>query len=154
MNSDEYESREISLLVNKHAFVDAKYYVRHNVGTSDRVSVRMFDRTLVDMQLEQFVYDHFPEREDKIIALAWQRLFNLIYLTADYNIHKKEFTQEEQQKAKNILLRSYKAINRKTARQAAPWQTLMLTHSFRLFNILATMYVKYKRNHGGSFYYR
>lgn len=154
MNSDEYGQRQKSLLVNKHAFVDVKYYIRANVGTSDRVSVRMFDRTLVDMQLEQFVYDNFPERADKIRALAWQRLFNLIYLTADYNIHKQEFTQEEQEKAKGILLTSYKAINRKTARQAAPWQSLMLTHSFRLFNILATTYVKYKRNHGGKFYYR
>lgn len=154
MNSDEYGDRVGSMLVKKHAFADVKYYFRHNVGTSDRISVRMFDRTLVDMQLEQFVYDNFPEREDKIRALAWQRLFNLIYLTADYNIHKQEFTKQEQEKAKGILLKSYKAINRKTARQAAPWQSLMLTHSFSLFNILATAYVKYKRSHGGTFYYR
>lgn len=154
MNSDEYNQRQYLLYVDKYALTDAKYYFRHNVGTSDRISVRMFDRTLVDMQLEQFVYDHFPERQDKVIALAWQRLFNLIYLTADYNIHKKEFTKQEQEHAKDILKKSYKAINRKTARQAAPWQSLMLTHSFRLFNILATAYVKYKRSHGGKFYYR
>lgn len=154
MNSDEYKERQFALRVKTHAFADAKYYFRHNIGTSDRISVRMFDRTLVDMQLEQFVYDNFPERADKIRALAWQRLFNLIYLTADYNIHKKEFTSEEQEKARGILLTSYKAINRKTARQAAPWQSLMLTHSFGLFNILATLYVQYKRSHGGTFYYR
>lgn len=154
MNSDEFEVRERYMLINKRAFVDAKYYFRHNVGTSDRISVRMFDRTLVDMQLEQFVYDNFPERDDKIIALAWQRLFNLIYLTADYNIHKNEFTKEEQEKAVSILQKSYKAINRKTAQKAAPFQSLMLTHSFKIFSILATLYVKYKRSHGGKFYYR
>ena len=154
MNSDEYGDREALLLVNRHAFTDAKYFFRKNIGTSDRVSVRMFDRTLVDMQLEQFIYDHFPEREDKIVALAWQRLFNLIYLTSDYNIHKSEFTKEEQEKAVSILRTSYKAINRKTARKAAPIQTLMLTHSFSLFSVMATTYVRYKRSHGGMFYYR
>lgn len=154
MNSDEYGSREASLLVNRHAFTDAKYFLRKNIGTSDRVSVRMFDRTLVDMQLEQFVYDHFPERKDKIIALAWQRLFNLIYLTADYHIHKSEFTKEEQEKAVGILRTSYKAINRKTTRQAAPVHALMLTHSFTLFSVLATAYVRYKRAHGGTFFYK
>lgn len=154
MNSDEYEQRELLLLVNRKAFADAHYYYRANTATSYSVSVRMFDRTLVDMQLEQFVYDNFPEREDKIRALAWQRLFNLIYLTADYNIHKKEFTPEEQKKAVGILRKSYNAINRKTARQAAPIQSMLLTHSFTLFNILATAYVRYKRSHGGNFYYR
>lgn len=154
MNSDEFEVREQYLLMGKRAFVDSNYYFRHNIGTSDRISVRMFDRTLVDMQLEQFVYDNFPEREDKIRALAWQRLFNLIYLTADYNIHKNEFTPEEQEKAIGILRKSYNAINRKAARQAAPVQSLMLTHSFMLFNIFATAYVRYKRSHGGKYFYR
>lgn len=154
MNSDEYNQRQCLLYVKKYALTDANYYYRNNIGTSDRISVRMFDRTLVDMQLEQFVYDNFPERKDKILALAWQRLFNLIYLTADFNIHIKEFTPEEQEKAQSILLTSYNAINRKTSRKAAPLQSLMLTHSFKLFNILATIYVKYKRSHGGKFYYR
>lgn len=154
MNSDEYLSRAFLLQVKIHAFADAKYYYRNNIGTSDSISVRMFDRTLVDMQLEQFVYDNFSEREDKINALAWQRLFNLIYLTADYNIHKKEFTKEEQEKAYKILRKSYKALNRKTARKVAPIQSLMLTHSFTLFSLLATIYVKYKRSQGGKFYYR
>lgn len=154
MNSDEFSQRLIVKNAYKVAFTDAVYRYRNNVGTSRKVSVRMFDRTLVDMQVEQFVYDNFPEREDKIRALAWQRLFNLIYLTADYNIHKKEFTPEEQKKAIGILRKSYNAINRKTARQAAPIQSMLLTHSFTLFNILATAYVRYKRSHGGNFYYR
>lgn len=154
MNSDEYSQRERWLLINRCAFVDAYYYCRANVGTSDKISIRMFDRTLVDMQLEQFVYKHFPDREDKIVALAWQRLFNLIYLTADYHIHLSELTGEERVKAKQILKMSYECINRKTARKAAPWHTMMLVHSFDLFSLLATAYVRYKRSHGGTFYYR
>lgn len=154
INSDELMTRQRMLFARKVAFADAKYYYRANIGSSISVTCKMFDRTLVDMQLEQFVYDNFPERDDKIKDLAWQRLFNLIYLTADYNIHKNEFTKEEQENAIDILQRSYNAINRKTARDAAPIQSLMLTHSFKLFSILATLYVKYKRSHGGSFYYR
>jgi len=154
MNSDEFEQRLILLNVKTKAFSDVIYYYRANTATSYGVSIRMFDRTLVDIQLEQFVYDNFPEREDKIKALAWQRLFNLIYLTADYQIHKQEFSKEEQEKAYAILRKSFKALNRKTAKTVAPLHTLMLTHSFYWFSILATSYVKYKRNHGGTFYYR
>jgi len=154
MNSDEYEDRVLSLLMKKKAFADVNYYFRHNVGTSDSISVRMFDRTLVDMQLERFVYDNFPERMDKIIALAWQRLFNLIYLTADFRIHKNKFTKKEQVNVTEILKKSYRAINRKTSRQAAPVHSLMITHSFSVFSLLATLYVRYKRSHGGNFYYR
>lgn len=154
MNSDELSQRQLLFCSSKVAVSDAEYYYRSNEGTSLKISVRMFDRTLVDMQLEQFVYDNFPERNDKILAIAWQRLFNLIYLTADYNIHKNEFTKDEQIKAKGILHRSYKAINRATAFKAAPIHTLMLTHSFKLFSILSTLYVKYKRSHGGKYFYR
>ena len=154
MNSDEYNQREVLLLIQKCAFVDAHYYRRQNIGTSDKISIGMFDRTLVDMQLEQFVRKRFPEREDKIIAIAWQRLFNLIYLTADYCIHKYEFSREERKKVWEMLQTSYKALNRQTVHKAAPWHTLMLTHSFNLFVLLATAYVKYKRSHGGTFYYR
>jgi len=154
MNSDEYSQRMIEYNAQRVAFCDVRYLYRNNVGTSRNVSVRMFDRTLVDMQLEQFVYDQFPERDDKIKAIAWQRLFNLIYLTADYNIHREEFTAEERMKAKAILRQSYNAINRHTARLAAPFQSLLLMHSFALFNVLATFYVRYKRSHGGTFFYR
>jgi len=154
MNSDEYSQRLIVYQAAKVVFSDAEYRYRNNIGTSRKVSVRMFDRTLVDMQLEQFVYENFPDRDDKIKALAWQRLFNLIYLTADYHIHKYEFSKDEQEKAQAILRRSYKALNRKTARTVAPVQALMLTHSFPLFSVLATLYVRYKRSRGGKFYYR
>lgn len=154
MNSDELGQRQHSLLIHRHAFTDAKYYFRHNIGTSDKVSVRMFDRTLVDVQLVDFVYEHFPERQDKIEALAWQRLFNLIYLTADYHIHKKEFSKEEHSHIENILRISYNAIDRKLSRKVAPYQSTMLIPGFTLFSFFATCYVRYKRSHNGAFYYR
>ncbi|MDO5340860.1 MAG: glycosyltransferase family 2 protein [Bacteroidia bacterium] len=154
MNSDEFSQRLIEYNANKVAFCDVRYLYRSNDGTSTKVSVRMFDRTLVDMQLEQFVCDYFPERDDKVKALAWQRLFNLIYLTADYKIHRNEFTSEEREKALMILRQSYFALNRRVIRTVAPVQTLMLTHSFLLFSLIATAYVRYKRSHGGKYFYR
>lgn len=154
MNSDEMSQRQLLFLSSRVAVSDAEYYYRSNEGTSLKISVRMFDRTIIDMQLEQFVYEKFPERKDKIKAVTWQRLFNLIYLTADFNIHKNEFSKMEQTKANDILCRSYKALNRMKAFQVAPIQTLMLANSFKLFSIIATCYVRYKRSHGGKFFYR
>lgn len=154
MNSDEYEQRERLLLIDKYAFADVEYYYRANIGTSDKVSVRMFDRTLVDMQLEEFVNKHFPEREDKIKALIWQRYFNLIYLSADYVINKRQFTNDEIKTIDSILKLSYSKINKLKTLYCYPLHALMSLLGYRCFLMMATKYVKYKRNHGGIFWYR
>ena len=155
MNSCEFLDRKRLLRANKVAFADASYYVRRNIGTSDKISVRMFERTLVDMQLEQFVYDQFPEREDKIKALAWQRLFNLVYLCADYKIHEQEFTKEEREHSLSILRRSYKALNKLNTIKYNPVHALLLLSvSFEWFMQKSKWYVQYKRSHGGTFFYQ
>lgn len=155
MNSDEYLQRERLLRVKKVAFTNALYYVRNNVGTSDRISVRMFDRTLVDIQLEQFVYENFSEREDKIKALAWQRLFNMVYLCADYKIHELEFSEKEREHALDILRRSYNALDKKKAIKYYPAHALLLLSvSFKWFMQKSKWYVQYKRSHGGTFFYQ
>lgn len=152
MNSDEYEDRERLLLVDKYAFAETTYYFRANIGTSDAVSVRMFDRTLVDIQLEKFVYKYFPERKDKIKALIWQRYFNLIYLCADYNINAAQFSKEESLKIRRILLSSYKKINKFRTICRCPLHAIMMLFGFEIFLTMSTFYVKYKRSHGGTFW--
>lgn len=154
INSDELYQRVCLLNMKLKAFADVDYYYRGHSGVSQKVSVRQFERTLVDMQLEDFVKINFPEREDKIIKMAWQRLFNLIYLTADFEIHKNDWNCTDRKKIETILERSYHALNRREAWKAAPWHTLILTHSFSLFRYLSTFYVKYKRAHGGKYIYQ
>lgn len=154
LNSDEFGQRLILLNMNSKAFADVDYYYRGSSGVSQKLSARMFERTLVDMQLEDFVKTQFPERKDKIAKIAWQRLFNLIYLTADFQIHLNQWTTSERQNAEAILKNSYYAINRKETWKVAPFQTLILTHSFGLFRYLSTLYVKWKRAHGGKFIYK
>lgn len=154
MNSDELQVRQTHLLTPIHAFVDVAYYIRANEGTSDSVSVRMFDRTLVDMQLEELVQDNFPERKDKIKAIIWQRLFNLIYLVADYQIHIDEFTLEEKKHIQEILTKSYKALNRRNIIKYLPTHAWLTLLPYSLFKRLAYRYVTYKRSHGGKYFYR
>ncbi len=154
MNSDEFSQRQLSYYADKVAFCDVKYLYRANEGTSDKVSVRIFDRTLVDMQLEQFLIDNFPERKDKIKALTWQRLFNLIYLVADYNLHNEEFTDEEKMHIEQILRTSYRALNRIKTIVYVPFHAWMTLLVYPLFSKMAICYVTYKRNHGGQYYYR
>lgn len=154
MNSDEYEQRERLLYVKKYAFADVVYYYRANVGTSDKVSVRMFDRTLVDIQLEEFVHKHFPDRKDKIKALVWQRYFNLIYLSADFKINESQFSVEEIDKIKNVLRYSYQQIDKLKTIYYYPIHALMLLLGFKIFCIFSKKYVQYKRSHGGTFWYQ
>lgn len=154
MNSDEFSQRQIEYNADKVAFCDVKYLYRNNIGTSLKISVRMFDRTLVDIQLEDFINKYFSDRIDKKKKLAWQRLFNLVYLTADYNINRIQFTEEEQCKIIKILKYSFKLLNIKLLLRVAPLQTLMAMFNYDIFSYLSTLYVKYKRSHGGNFYYR
>ena len=154
MNSDEYEQREKLLLAKTVAFADAQYFFRANIGTSDKVSVRMFDRTLVDIQLEEFVHKNFPDRKDKIKALFWQRLFNLIYLSADFELNKSSFTQDESKKIDAILYYSYNRIYKIKTIVAYPLHGISLLFGYKIFKTISTFYVKYKRSHGGTFYYQ
>lgn len=154
MNSDELSQRLIEYNAELVAFCDTHYFYRNNIGTSRQISARMFDRTLVDIELEQYVKKFFPDRIDKMKAIVWQRLFNLIYLVGDYVFHKREFTLVEQKAIRNILVKSYNSINRNAVRQVAPRHFLMLMLPFDAFTLLASLYVRTKRVRGGSFYYR
>jgi len=153
-NSDELTYRKLLLTASTVAFSDAHYLYRSNNGSSSSISPQLFARVLVDLRLEQFLYDNFPERNDKIKAVAWQRLFNLIYLTGDYYIHKHEFSNNDQKEIEDILNKSFVSINRKTTMQVAPFHSCMLLFSFEFFSIIATRYVRYKRSHGGRYFYR
>ena len=154
MNSDEFSQRQLTYQAARVAFCDVHYLYRANEGISDAISIRSFDRTLVDMQLEQFVYDNYPERKDKIKALTWQRLFNLIYLVADYKLHKDEFSDEEKKHIEQILRASYRALSRLKTIVYVPSHAWMTLLPYPIFKRLAYRYVTYKRSHGSKFFYR
>ena len=154
MNSDEFSQRQLAFYASKVAFEDVYYLYRANDGISVAISPRIFDRTLVDMQLEKFAYDNIPERKDKIKVITWQRLFNLIYLVADYQIHIDEFTLEEKKHIQEILTKSYKALNRRNIIKYLPTHAWMTLLPYSLFKRLAYRYVTYKRSHGSKFFYK
>ena len=154
MNSDEFSQRQLAFNAKNVAFEDVHYLYRANEGISVAISSRIFDRTLVDMQLEKFLQYNFPERKDKIKAITWQRLFNLIYLVADYQIHIDKFSEEEKKHIHEILTKSYSALNRKNIIKYLPTHAWMTLLPYPLFKRLAYGYVTYKRSHGGKFFYR
>lgn len=154
MNSDEYEQRVRFLMIDKCAFADVTYFWRANIGISDSISIRMFDRTMVDIQLEELVYCHFPERKDKIKALLWQRLFNLIYLCADFELNKSIFTQDELKRIDAMLYHSYKRMYKTKTIATYPLHGVSLLFGYNIFRKISTLYVKYKRSNGGMFHYQ
>ena len=154
MNSDEFSQRLLTYCASKVAFEDVHYLYRANEGTSVAISSRIFDRTLVDMQLEEFVYQKFPNRKDKIKALTWQRLFNLIYLEADFVANKENFPVDEKVHTRHILQKSYDALKRILTIWYVPTHAWMTLLPYSMFEKVAYCYVRYKRNHGGMFFYR
>lgn len=154
MNSDEYSQRQLSFYAEKVAFCDTQYLYRANEGTSDAISVRIFDRTIVDMQLEQFLYDNYPARRDKISALTKQRFFNLIYLAGDFILHYNQFSNEEKKHVNEILRKSYKALHRGKTIEVLPYHAWMTLLPYALFKYIAYRYVLHKRNNNGTYFYR
>lgn len=154
MNSDEYSQRQLSFFAEHVAFCDVHYLYRANVGTSDAISVRIFDRTLVDMQLEQFLYDNYPDRKDKIEVLTRQRFFNLIYLVADFKDHYKEFSNDEHKHVNAVLRKSFNALHRLRLMKVLPYHAWVTLLPYPLFKRLAYMYVMHKRRSNGNYFYK
>lgn len=154
MNSDEFSQRQILYNAQTVVFEDTHYLYRGNDGTSVTMSARFFDRTLVDRQLETFVKEFFSDRPDKINAIVSQRLFNLIYLTADYYKNQQILEPQDAQRIRKFLRSSFKALDRVTMRKILPYHNLFIGHSWLSFNLFSRVYVAYKRSHGGAYNYK
>lgn len=154
MNSDEFSQRQILMAAEHVAFANTNYYYRGNDGTSVKFSFRIFDRALVDRQLESFVFENFPQNVEKQKAIVSQRVFNLVYLCADYVSHKKDLAAQDVKNVYDLLKNCFKTLDRKHVKAALPKHSMVIGHWWPWFLYFSTVYVSYKRSHGGSYWYK
>ena len=68
MNSDELSSRYLLYNAERVSFSEARYiYRNHNSSISRKFSPRLFERLLVDLQLEDFVIQNFGKESIEIV---------------------------------------------------------------------------------------
>lgn len=154
MNSDELSQRQLLYYSNKVAVSDAEYYYRSNEGTSLKMSDRLFDRTMVDCELVDFVKDKFPNRKDKICLITRQHFFNLVHLIYDFEQNKHLFSKSSVDKIEQILQNSFYRINKNDIFEFLHWHYFFVIFGLKWFWFCSWNYVKIKDIIGQKYSYR
>ena len=84
MNSDELSSRYLLYKAKIVSFSDATYRYRNHLNSISRaVSARLFEKLIVDSQLNDFIDLRYSENSGVPKQIRITRFFNLIYLQSD-----------------------------------------------------------------------
>jgi len=120
MCSDEFSGRQTLFKASKVAFVDVEYLYRNNdESISHKVAPRLWDRLIVDKQIEDFVLLHYSD-EDIIENEVTDRFFNYVKLIGLYNIRGYELSKDNRQLIKDRLHNNYKELNHPLIRKYLP----------------------------------
>lgn len=153
MNSDEITSRYLLKKAKRVAFADTNYYFRNNNNSTSRaVSPKMFEKLIVDSQLENFVYENCSETSDIQEQIRNVRFFNLIFLQAEFISLSGKFADNDKKYIKGIIRESYLSQNIKMLRKELPKHFVYLfLSSYYLFKLASVFYTKYKRMKGKNY---
>jgi glycosyltransferase involved in cell wall biosynthesis len=151
MNSDELSSRYLLYKANNVVFSDATYYYRNHLNSISRaISSRLFEKLIVDSQLDEFINAHYSEESEIPKQMRNARFFNLIYFQTEFVKYANFFTKSQQKKIKEIIIESYKTQNFIKLRKELPKHFIFL-HSYQLFKINSSIYSLFKRAKGNNY---
>lgn len=153
MNSDELSSRYILYNAQRVSFSEARYiYRNHNNSISRNFSPRLFERLLVDKQLEDFVCENYSVDTIVSKSLRNTRLFNMIYLQYDFIKYKNNFTKEKQIEIANNFREVYNSQNLVLLRKELPlFLSLLFASNYTIFKISSIIYVSIKDRNGRKY---
>lgn len=153
MNSDELSSRYILYNAQRVSFSEARYiYRNHNNSISRNFSPRLFERLLVDKQLEDFVCENYSVDTIVSKSLRNTRLFNMIYLQYDFLKYKNNFTKEKQIEIANNFREVYNSQNLVLLRKELPlFLSLLFASNYTIFKISSIIYVSIKDRNGRKY---
>lgn len=156
MNSDELFSRYLLYKAETVAFSDAIYYYRNHLNSISRaVSPRLFERSIVDSQLNDFVDLRYSENSGVPKQMRITRFFNLIYLQSDFVKYIRLFSKSQRASIRKIIKESYRTQNLKLLRTDLPIQfVLIFMMSFSFFRVNAILYAFFKRMSGVKYIYK
>lgn len=145
MNSDELTSRYLLYNAERVAFSDGIYYYRnHDSSISRALSPRIFEKLIVDDQLENFVSSRYNEDSGLPKKMRNTRFFNLLYLHSEYYKNKRKFSREKQLEIIKIIKDAYFSQNFELLKKELPKYKFIFFSSFKLFCINSIIYRKIK----------
>lgn len=153
MNSDELSSRYLLFNAERVSFSKARYiYRNHNSSISRKFSPRLFERLLVDLQLEDFVIKNFGKESIESKRIRNTRLFNMIYLQYDFFKYKNQFKDEKQKEIANNFRKVYNSQNLVLLRKELPFVlSILFASNYITFKISSFVYVAFKDRKGRKY---
>jgi len=133
MNSDELTFRKRILFARKVAFCDVNYYMRlHRKSTTHLISVKLFDRLIVDHLLEKMVKKIYSEESGIPEKMRKERLINLINHQVLFVKIKTKLNPSEKSTVHKILERCYKNQSFRDLKRELPfhWKIAFLNSYF------------------------
>jgi glycosyltransferase involved in cell wall biosynthesis len=154
--SDEIASRHLLYKASKVAFSDAKYFYRNNNNSITRaISPKLFERLLIDILLDDFITERFKIKDDVAKRIRNTRFFNMIYMYADFKVHKSSFDEKHTMEISLNFKKSYRTQKIELLKEELPKQfSLLFLTSFNLFKIVAPLYVFYKTYNGRNYIFK
>lgn len=153
MNSDEFSSRQIIFKAEKVAFCDAHYiYRNHNESVSRKVSPRLWERTFVDRQIEEFVLSHYSDNESICYKAVQARFFNMIHLTADAYLETHYLERKLRNRIRKGVRFAYSEMDKEKIGQYFPKHKKLFMHGERWFVLMSQIYQLSRILQGKKFY--
>lgn len=146
MNSDEFSSRQILFKASKVVFSKAKYiYRQHTNSISRNLSARLWERLIVNRQIEDFVFEHYPENENVKRSIVSVVFFKQVALTAAAWLEVKRIDKVSRTRIRNSVLQAYDNMNKKHVKTYLPKHSQLFLQGKIVFIIMSILYMLYKR---------
>ncbi len=154
MNSDEFSTRQIFYKAQKVAFSDARYLYRNHPNSISRMrSPRLWERLIVDEQVERFALSNYSQDSSVKKRAILGRCLNLIHLTAASYLGTDAFNRQQKNTIQGGARFAFSRIDWSTVKEYWPIHGKLLFHSFWWFSVVCTFYVIIRRIRGKEYYY-
>ena len=149
MNSDEFSSRQILFKASVVAFSEARYiYRQHGDSISRKMSPRLWERLIVNKQLEDFIFEHYPDNEDIKKSVVGAVFFKQIALTAAAWQDANKIEKESRRAIRNSVKQAYTNMDKERVRTYLPKHGNLFLHGVNVFIIMSILYTFMRRMQG------
>lgn len=153
MNSDEFSSRQILFKASRVAFSDARYiYRQFQESISRKAAPRLWQRAFVDLQVVDFVKQHYQYDESIQKSAITSQFFNLVHLTAGARIEKLECKDRKLVVAE--MRNAYEQTDKSLVQKFLPKHHTVFVKGCSWFELISTFYVIFHKMCGKKYEYK
>jgi len=148
MNADEYDTRQMLIMADKVAFVDAHYYYRqHSVSITKSFSAKRFDCLYTDKLLQELIEASYDKTDDVIETVRLYRFRNILHLRCLFVRNSDKLLKEEHQRISSLIKENYKDIKKEISKFDSKTSIMgfFIGHDYTLFKLTTYIYSKLKK---------